>query len=158
MFHSRSVEIWVGVFIAAGMAALFMLAMKVSNLSMATETGGYNVTAKFQNISGLKERSAVMVAGVTVGRVTHIGFDPKTFEAVVTMHIGDDYKTLPADTSASILTSGLLGEKYVGLEPGGDEEVLKDGDSIHLTQSSLILEQMIGQFLYSKASEGGDKK
>jgi len=157
MFHSRSVEIWVGVFIAAGMAALFMLAMKVSNLSMATETGGYNVTAKFQNISGLKERSAVMVAGVTIGRVTNIGFDPKTFEAVVTMHIGNDYKILPSDTSASILTSGLLGEKYVGLEPGGDEEVLKDGDTIHLTQSSLILEQMIGQFLYSKASEGGDK-
>lgn len=157
MFHSRSVEIWVGVFIAAGMAALFMLAMKVSNLSMAAETGGYNVTAKFQNISGLKERSAVMVAGVTIGRVTNIGFDPKSFEAVVTMHIGNDYKTLPSDTSASILTSGLLGEKYVGLEPGGDEEVLKDGDTIHLTQSSLILEQMIGQFLYSKASEGGDK-
>jgi len=157
MFHSRSVEIWVGVFIAAGMAALFMLAMKVSNLSMATEAGGYNVTAKFQNISGLKERSAVMVAGVTIGRVTNIGFDPKTFEAVVTMHIGNDYKTLPSDTSASILTSGLLGEKYVGLEPGGDEELLKDGDTIHLTQSSLILEQMIGQFLYSKASEGGDK-
>lgn len=157
MFHSRSVEIWVGVFIAAGMAALFMLAMQVSNLSAATETGGYEIKAKFQNISGLKERAAVMVAGVKVGRVTDIGFDPKTFEAVVTLHIGDDYKILPTDTSASILTSGLLGEKYVGLEPGGDEEVLKDGDSIHLTQSAVILEQLIGQLLYSKASEGGDK-
>lgn len=157
MFHSRSVEIWVGVFIAAGMAALFMLAMKVSNLSAATETGGYEIKAKFQNISGLKERAAVMVAGVKVGRVTHIGFDPKTFEAVVTLHIGDDYKILPSDTSASILTSGLLGEKYVGLEPGGDEEVLKEGDTIRLTQSAVILEQLIGQLLYSKASEGGDK-
>lgn len=157
MFHSRSVEIWVGVFIAAGMAALFMLAMKVSNLSAATETGGYEIKAKFQNISGLKERSAVMVAGVKIGRVTDIGFDPKTFEAIVTMHIGDDYKTLPVDTSASILTSGLLGEKYVGLEPGGDETVLKEGDTIQITQSSLILEQLIGQFLYSKASEGGNK-
>lgn len=154
MFHSRSVEIWVGVFIAAGMAALFMLAMKVSNLSTATETGGYDVTAKFQNVSGLKVRSAVMASGVTVGRVTQIRYDPKTFEAVVTLHIGDGYKSFPTDTSASILTSGLLGEKYVGLEPGGEEEVLKNGDTIHLTQSSLILEQMIGQFLYSKASEG----
>lgn len=158
MFHSRSIEIWVGVFVAAGLAALFMLAMQVSNLSMATESGGYEVTAKFQNISGLKERSAVTVAGVKIGRVTHIGFDPLSFEAVVTLHIGDDYRVLPLDTSASILTSGLLGEKYVGLEPGGEEEVLKDGDKIRLTQSSLILEQMIGQLLYSKASEGGDKK
>lgn len=157
MFHSRSVEIWVGVFIAAGMAALFMLAMKVSNLSAATETGGYEIKAKFQNISGLKERAAVMVAGVKVGRVTEIGFDPQTFEAVVTLHIGDDYKILPSDTSASILTSGLLGEKYVGLEPGGDEAVLKEGDTIRLTQSAVILEQLIGQLLYSKASEGGDK-
>ena len=158
MFHSRSIEIWVGVFIAAGAAALFMLAMQVSNLSMATETGGYNVSAKFQNISGLKVRSAVMASGVTVGRVTDISYDPATFEAVVTMHLGDDYKVFPADTSASILTSGLLGEKYVGPEPGGEEEVLKNGDAIRLTQSSLILEQMIGQLLYSKASEGGDKK
>lgn len=157
MFHSRSVEIWVGVFIAAGMAALFMLAMQVSNLSAATESGGYEIKAKFQNISGLKERAAVMVAGVKVGRVTEIGFDPQTFEAVVTLHIGDDYKILPSDTSASILTSGLLGEKYVGLEPGGEEEVLKQGDTIRLTQSAVILEQLIGQLLYSKASEGGDK-
>jgi phospholipid/cholesterol/gamma-HCH transport system substrate-binding protein len=158
MFHSRSVEILVGVFIAAGMAALFMLAMKVSNLSAATETGGYEIKAKFQNISGLKERSAVMVAGVKVGRVVHIGFDAETFQAVVTMRIGDDYKILPADTSASILTSGLLGEKYVGLEPGGEEELLKNGDTLQLTQSAVILEQLIGQLLYSKASEGGDKK
>ncbi|HEY0720373.1 MAG TPA: outer membrane lipid asymmetry maintenance protein MlaD [Gammaproteobacteria bacterium] len=157
MFHSRSVEILVGLFIAAGMAALFMLAMKVSNLSAASERGGYDVTAKFQNISGLKERSAVMVAGVKVGRVSHIGFDPQTFEAVVTLHIGDQYNMLPTDTSASILTSGLLGEKYVGLEPGGEESVLKNGDTIRLTQSAVILEQLIGQLLYSKASEGGNK-
>ncbi len=163
MLHSRSVEIWVGVFIAAGMAALFMLAMKVSNLSMATETGGYDVKAKFQNVSGLKVRSAVMASGVTVGRVTNISYDPKSFEAVVTLHIGAAYKSFPADTSASILTSGLLGEKYVGLEPGGDETVLKNGDTIQITQSAIILEQMIGQLLYSKASEGksgsgGDNK
>jgi len=144
----------VGVFIAGGMAALFMLAMKVSNLSTSTETGGYEVTAKFQNVSGLKVRSAVMASGVTVGRVTQISYDPKSYDAVVTMHIGDKYKTFPSDTSASILTSGLLGEKYVGLEPGGDETVLKNGDTIQITQSAIILEQMIGQLLYSKASEG----
>ncbi|HEY0634254.1 MAG TPA: outer membrane lipid asymmetry maintenance protein MlaD [Gammaproteobacteria bacterium] len=157
MFHSRSVEILVGLFIAAGMAALFMLAMKVSNLNTANERNGYDLTAKFQNISGLKERSAVMVAGVKVGRVSHIGFDPQTFEAVVTLHIGEDYNMLPSDTSASILTSGLLGEKYVGLEPGGEEEVLKNGDTIRLTQSAVILEQLIGQLLFSKASEGEEK-
>ncbi len=157
MFHSRSVEILVGLFIAAGMAALFMLAMQVSNLSAASEGGGYEVTAKFQNISGLKERAAVMVAGVKVGRVSHIGFDPQTFEAVVTLHIGDQYNMLPTDTSASILTSGLLGEKYVGLEPGGEEVALKQGDTIRLTQSAVILEQLIGQLLFSKASEGSDK-
>jgi len=98
-----------------------------------------------------------MVAGVKVGRVTEIGFDPQTFEAVVTLHIGEDYKILPTDTSASIRTSGLRGEKYVGLGPGGEEEVLKEGDTIRLTQSAVILEQLIGQLLYSKASEGGDK-
>jgi len=157
MLHSRTVEIWVGLFVAAGLAALFMLAMKVSNLTVVSEGEGYNVTARFENISGLKVRSAVTMAGVRIGRVTNIGFDPKTFEAVVTLHIDGKYNQLPLDTSASIFTAGLLGEQYVGLEPGGDMEVLKDGDEITLTQSALILEQMIGQFLFSKASEGDSK-
>ncbi len=154
MMHSRTVEIWVGLFIAAGMAALFMLAMQVSNLTEVSGDEGYAVTARFENISGLKVRSPVTMAGVRVGRVTDIGFDPRTFEAVVTMRISNDYNQLPADTSASIFTAGLLGEQYIGLEPGGDMEVLEEGSEIILTQSALILEQIIGQFLFSKASEG----
>jgi phospholipid/cholesterol/gamma-HCH transport system substrate-binding protein len=154
MLHSRTVEIWVGLFVAAGLAALFMLAMQVSNLTVVSDDEGYNITARFENISGLKVRSPVTMAGVRVGRVTAIDFDPQTFEAVVTMHINGQYDQLPADTSASIFTAGLLGEQYVGLEPGGEMEVLKDGSEIMLTQSALILEQLIGQFLFSKASEG----
>jgi phospholipid/cholesterol/gamma-HCH transport system substrate-binding protein len=154
MLHSRTVEIWVGLFVAAGLAALFMLAMQVSNLTVVSDNDGYNVTARFENISGLKVRAPVTMAGVRVGRVTEIGFDPQTFEAVVTMHINGNYDQLPADTSASIFTAGLLGEQYVGLEPGGEMEVLEEGSEIVLTQSALILEQLIGQFLFSKASEG----
>ncbi len=157
MLQSRTVEIWVGLFIAAGMAALFMLAMQVSNLTVVNIDEGYDVTARFENISGLKVRAAVTMAGVRIGRVTEIGFDPRTFEAVVTMHISNQYDQLPSDTSASIFTAGLLGEQYVGLEPGGEMEVLKDGSEIMLTQSALILEQLIGQFLFSKASEGEAK-
>jgi phospholipid/cholesterol/gamma-HCH transport system substrate-binding protein len=157
MMQSRSVEIWVGLFIAAGLAALFMLAMQVSNLSTLSEDAGYDVTAHFENIGGLKVRSPVTMAGVRVGRVSHIGFDSQSFEAVVTLHLSSVYNRLPADTSANIFTAGLLGEQYVGLEPGGEEEVLKQGSEIMLTQSALVLEQLIGQFLFSKSSEG-DKK
>ena len=154
MLHTKTIEIWVGIFVAGGLAALFMLAMKVSNLTVVTDGGGYEVSAYFENISGLKVRSPVTVAGVRVGRVTDISFDSQSFQAVVTMRISDDYNQIPLDTSASVLTSGLLGEKYVGLEPGGDMEVLTDGGEIQLTQSSLVLENLIGQFLFSKASEG----
>ena len=153
MLRSRTVEIWVGIFVAAGLAALFMLAMKVSNLSVVSGSDGYHITANFQNASGLRVRAPVTVAGVTIGRVTDVRFDPQSFEAVVTMLIEKPYDALPMDTSASILTSGLLGEKYVGLEPGGAPDNLADGDKIMLTQSSLILEQMIGQFLFSKAED-----
>ncbi len=157
MMHSRSVEIWVGLFVAGGLAALFMLAMQVSNLSMMSDDVGYDVTARFENIGSLKVRSPVTMAGVLVGRVSDIDFDPQTFEGVVTLHISSQYDQLPADTSANIFTAGLLGEQYVGLEPGGDMEVLEQGSEIMLTQSALVLEQLIGQFLFSKASEGGDK-
>ncbi len=157
MMQSRSVEIWVGLFIAAGLAALFMLAMQVSNLSMVSDDVGYDVTARFENIGGLKVRSPVTMAGVRVGRVSSIDFDPQTFEAVVTLHISSQYDGLPADTSANIFTAGLLGEQYVGLEPGGDEEVLQQGSEIMITQSALVLEQLIGQFLFSKAAEGEEK-
>ena len=157
MMQSRSVEIWVGLFIAAGIAALFMLAMQVSNLSAMGNDAGYEVTARFENIGGLKVRSPVTMAGVRVGRVSDIGFDARSFEAVVTMNISSDYSQLPADTSANIFTAGLLGEQYIGLEPGGEEEVLQQGSEIMLTQSALVLEQLIGQFLFTKSSESEAK-
>lgn len=154
MMQVRTVEIWVGVFVAAGLAALFMLAMQVSNLTVVGDDQGYTIKARFENISGLKVRSPVTVAGVRVGRVTAIDFDPQTFQAVVSMRIGAAYNQLPLDTSAAVLTSGLVGEKYVGLEPGGDMDVLQDGGEIMLTQSTLVLEQMIGKFLFDKAESG----
>lgn len=150
--QKKNVEIWVGVFVAAGIAALVMLAMKVSNLAAFTNRDGYDVIAHFENIGGLKERAAVTVAGVRIGRVKSIVFDDKTYEAVVTMRIDTAQNRLPLDTSASILTAGLLGEQYVSLEPGGDENFLKQGDQIKLTQSAIILEKMVGQFLFSKAA------
>lgn len=155
MVESRTVEIWVGIFVAAGLAALFMLAMQVSNLSTLGNNDGYQVTAKFENVSGLKVRAPVTMAGVTIGRVAAIDFDEQTFQAAVTLRISEQYDQLPKDTSASIYTSGLLGEKYVGLEPGGALDNLADGDRIELTQSSLVLERLIGQFLFNKAAEGG---
>ncbi len=150
---TRTVEIVVGVFVALGLAAFVMLAMRVSNISALTETGGYPVTARFTNIGGLKVRAPVTMAGVRIGRVTGIGFDERTYEAVVTLTILPRYDQLPVDTSASILTAGLLGEQYVGLEPGGAEQYLDDGDEITLTQSAVVLEHLIGQFLYGKAAQ-----
>ncbi len=158
MIQARTIETWVGLFVAAGIAALFMLAMQVSNLTVVSGSSGYLVKARFENVSGLKVRSPVTVAGVRVGRVTAIDYDPQTFQAVISMRIDGRYDQLPVDTSASVLTSGLVGEKYIGLEPGGDVDVLKDGGEIKLTQSSLVLEQMIGKFLFSKAADGGNKQ
>jgi len=155
MHNSKTVEITVGIFIVIGAAALFMLAMQVSNLSNATGGDGYSVTARFENIGGLKVRSPVSVAGVRVGRVANIGFDNTTYEAVVTMEISGQYNTLPTDTSASIFTAGLLGEQYVSLEPGGEEKFLVEGGDLRLTQSAIVLEQVIGQFLYSQAEGDG---
>ena len=151
--HSRTIHIWVGLFVVAGMAALLMLSMKVSNLSVLTETKGYEITAHFQNIGGLKVRSPVSMAGVVVGRVSAIGFDSHSYEAVVTMNIQDRYDILPEDTSASIFTAGLLGEQYISLEPGGSTTMLKPGDNIKLTQSAVVLEQIIGQFLVSQSDK-----
>ena len=155
---TRIVEIWVGIFVAAGAAALFMLAMKVSNLASYTDDEGYTLTAKFEDASGLKVRSPVAMAGVRLGRVTDIRFDNQSLEAVVTMRIESKYNTLPKDTSASIYTAGLLGEKYVGLEPGGDEASLKNGDRIKLTQSSMVLEKLIGQFVSKFLNEDSSDK
>jgi phospholipid/cholesterol/gamma-HCH transport system substrate-binding protein len=116
---------------------------------------GYKLKARFENIGGLKVKSAVTMAGVRVGRVTHIYFDTDRYQAVVVMDIDGRYKSIPKDTSASILTSGLLGEQYVGLDPGGDDAFLKDGDTLQLSQSAIVLEKMISQFLFSQASGSG---
>jgi phospholipid/cholesterol/gamma-HCH transport system substrate-binding protein len=158
MANKRSIEIMVGAFIAAGLVALFFLSMKVSNLSTMSGGEGYPVDARFDNIGSLKVRSPVTMAGVRVGRVSDIGFDSETYEAVVTMSIDSRYDTIPDDTFAKILTAGLLGEQYIGLDPGGSEQYLKTGDQIQLTQSALVLEEIIGQFLFSKAEEGSNSE
>ena len=155
MFQSKTVEIGVGLFVALGIAALFMLAMKVSNLAALTAEEGYEVHALFDNVGGLKVRSAVTMAGVRVGRVKAITFDEDAYQARVTLAIREEYDRIPVDTSASIYTAGLLGEQYVGLEPGGATEYLAAGSEIRLTQSALVLEQVIGQFLFSQAAGGG---
>lgn len=153
MAPTRFVEIAVGLFVIGGVVALFFLAMQVSNLSALAARDGYTVTARFENVGGLKVRSPVTSAGVRIGRVVSIDFDAQTFEAIATLRIDDVYDKLPKDTAASIFTAGLLGEQYIGLQPGGAVEVLQEGDEIQLTQSALILEQIVGQFLFSKASE-----
>jgi len=149
----KSIELTVGIFVGIGIAAFFMLAMQVSNLSNLTNEGTYQIAARFENIGGLKPRSAVKVSGVRVGQVVSIDYDSSSFEAVVTMNIDEKYNEFPKDTIASIYTSGLLGDQFVGLEPGGDIVLLKDKDEINLTQSAMVLEQIIGQFLFSKSEE-----
>jgi len=151
MRQSKSTEITVGMFVAAGIAALFILAMKVSNLTEFNDESGYRVFAEFENIGGLKVRSAVTMAGVRVGRVADIDLDPETFNAKVTLNIYKKYNQIPTDTAASIYTAGLLGEQYIGLEAGAEEEFLQDGDVIDITQPALVLEKVISQFLFSKA-------
>lgn len=153
MQQSKIVQMWVGVFVAIGIASLFMLAMKVSNISAFADTEGYELILNFDNIGGLKVRSPVTMAGVVIGRVSDISFDKDIYEAEVKVKIEGRYDNIPEDTSASIFTSGLLGEQYIGLEPGGSDTFLKEGDKFKLTQSAVVLEQLIGQFLVSKASE-----
>ena len=155
---TRMTEISVGIFIAGGLAALFMLAMKVSNLSTYNTEEGFQITARFENASGLKERSPVTMAGVRIGRVEDIAFDKDSLEAIVTMNIESKYDSLPKDSSASIYTAGLLGEKYIGLEPGGDDKSLKQGDTLKLTQDSLVLEKLIGQFVSKMLENDKDGK
>lgn len=153
--YSKTVEIWVGIFVAAGLAALFMLAMQVSNLSSASSDDGYVVTLFFEDISGLGPRSPVRMSGVRIGRVNSIAYDQERFKAVVKVTIEDAYRTIPEDTTALILTEGLLGAKYIGFEPGGALENLGEGSQIHTTQSSLSLEKIIGQ-LFVKLTGGND--
>src|SRR3989338_4324717 len=157
--NRKTLELWVGLFMAAGLLALAMLAFKVGNLATADALNTYTVKARFDNIGSLKVKSPVTMAGVRVGRVSGISFDNGRYQAVVTMAVDGRYKKIPADSNASILTSGLLGEQYIGIEAGGDESFLKDGDEMLLTQSAIVLEKMIGQFLFSKAAETpGNKK
>ena len=151
--NTRNIEILVGAFVVLAVIAMVMLSLKVSNLaSYGDDDNAYEIRAQFENIGGLKERSPVSAGGVRVGKVSAITYNNKEFTAVVTMQIEGGYE-FPLDTSASILTAGLLGEQYVGLDPGGDEENLVAGGEIDITQSALVLEQVIGQFLYSKAQE-----
>jgi phospholipid/cholesterol/gamma-HCH transport system substrate-binding protein len=150
-------DLWVGFFVALGIAAVMFLALKVGNLSAARLSETYVLQAKFDNIGGLKVRGPVKSAGVVVGRITDIQFDSATYEAVVTMSIDGRYR-FPKDTFASIFTAGLLGEQYVGFDAGGDEKMLKAGDTIAKTQSAVVLEKLISQFLFSKAADGQDKK
>lgn len=152
----KTLDVWVGLFVLLGAAALIFLALKAGNMSsFSFSQKTYAVTTKFDNIGGLKPRAAVKSAGVVVGRVGAINFDDKTFQARVTLNLDASYQ-FPKDSSAKILTSGLLGEQYIGIEPGGDAQNLADGDNIKMTQSAIVLENLISQFLYSKAAEGKD--
>ena len=153
MMKRKTLDLWAGIFIAIGLGALLFLALKVGNLASFSASETYLVKANFDNIGGLKKRAPVKSAGVVVGRVEDIGFDTETYEATVTLSIDKRYQ-FPKDTSAKILTSGLLGEQYVGLTAGGDTAKLKNGDTLKITQSAVVLENLISQFLFSKAAEG----
>jgi len=152
MSAKAKLELAVGTFVVIGIAALLMLSMKVSNLASITGGKGYELNANFENIGGLKVRAPVMLAGVRIGEVTDINLNMDTFEAKVSFLVASQYDRLPLDTSASIFTSGLLGEQYISLEAGGDEVSLKSGDTIKLSQSAMVMEQVLGQFLFSKAA------
>ncbi len=149
MAKQRIIEIWVGLFVAAGFAALFGLAMQVSNIPVFQTVEGYEVQMRFENVGGLRERAPVTMSGVRVGRVRSIELDERTYQALVTVTIDARFDRIPEDTSASIFTSGLLGEQYIALDPGGTEWYLEDGDEIALTQGALVLERLIGRFLTS---------
>lgn len=146
-------DLWVGLFVIAGIAALLFLTLKVGSMNTVNTTNSYEVVARFENIGGLKPRAPVKSAGVVVGRVADVRFDNERYEAAVTLRLDKRY-AFPKDSTAAILTSGLLGEQYIGLEAGGDSVKLKDKDQILITQDAVVLENLIGQFLYGKAQEG----
>jgi phospholipid/cholesterol/gamma-HCH transport system substrate-binding protein len=152
-----TIDLWFGAFVIAGFAALLVLALKAGNLGAERPASTYRVQARFDNIGGLKVRAPVRSSGVLVGRVSEIHFDNERFQASVMLALDARY-AFPKDTSASILTSGLLGESYVGLDAGGDEKKLAEGDRVAITQSAVVLERLIGQFLFSKAQDDGGKK
>ena len=152
-----TLDLWVGAFVVAGIAALVMLAMKVGNLGTYNMSDTYQLHAYFSNIGGLKVKASIKSAGVLVGRVTDISLNTERYEANVVMSLDKRYQ-FPKDTFADILTSGLLGEQYIGLQPGGDSEMLKSGDQIRKTQSAVILEDLIGKFIFNKATEPAASK
>ena len=152
----KLLDLWVGFFVILGFVGLLFLALRVGNVSSANFAETYRLTAKFDNIGGLKVRGPVKSAGVVVGRVSEIRLDPGSYEAQVTLTIDSRYR-FPKDTFASILTAGLLGEQYIGLDAGGDERMLKDGEVVAKTQSAVVLEKLISQFMFNKASEGTEK-
>jgi phospholipid/cholesterol/gamma-HCH transport system substrate-binding protein len=151
-----TIDIWVGAFVAVGFAALLVLALKVGYIGGEGQRDAYKLEARFDNIGGLKVRAPAKAAGVVVGRVERIKFDPATYQAVVTIKIDHEFQ-FTTDTIASILTSGLLGEVYIGLDVGGDTKMLPDGGKLAKTQSAVILEKLIGQFLFDKAAGGNGK-
>ncbi len=152
-----TLNLWVGIFVLLGFFSFLMLGFKVGNLSAGGSGSTYTVIAHFDNIGQLKERAPVRSAGVLVGRVNSVSFDPVHYNAEVKMAIDSKYR-FPKDTSASVLTSGILGEQYIGLDAGGDDKMLKDGDEIKLVQGAVVLERLIGQFLFNKAQDGGADK
>ena len=155
--NRSTIDLWVGIFVAVGFGAILFLALKVGNLLTLDRAPGYHLSANFDNIGGLKQRAPVKAAGVVVGRVESIRLDPKNYEAIVVMRVDRDV-AFTKDTIASINTSGLLGEVYIGLDAGGDTVMLKDGEHIMKTQSAVVIEKLIGQFLFDKASDAGAKK
>jgi len=150
-------DFWVGLFVLVGIVALLFLALKAGNMSALSFAKSYQVKASFDNIGGLKVRAPVKSAGVVVGRVSQILFDDKSYQAIAVLDMDQRYQ-FPKDSSAKILTSGLLGEQYIGIEPGGDANNLAAGDRITMTQSAIVLENLISQFLFSKAAEGKEEK
>lgn len=151
MQHSKTQDTMVGLFVAIGIAALFYMALQISNLGSYSSSDSYTISARFQNSGGLKVKSAVSVAGVTIGRVSSIKLDNESHEAVVEMKIDAQYNNLPDDSSASIYTAGLLGEQYISIDPGSSEEFLKDKSKLDITSSAIVLEEMIGKFMMNKA-------
>lgn len=151
--HRKMIDVWVGLFVVLGLAALLFLALKAGNMSTLSFSKTYAITGKFDNIGGLKPQAPVKSAGVVVGRVGDIRFDDKTYQAMVTLDMDAGHK-FPKDSSLKILTAGLLGEQYIGIVPGGDTVNLKAGDRINSTQSAAVLEDLINQFIYSKAADG----
>jgi len=154
--NRSTIDLWVGIFVAIGIGAIVFLALRVGNLTSLQTTPSYHLDAAFDNIGGLKIRAPVKAAGVVIGRVDRVRFDPKTYQAVVGMRIDQGYQ-FSKDTIASILTSGLLGEVYIGFDAGGDSEMLADGGRIAKTQSAVVLEKLIGQFMFDKAAQGNAK-